>query len=159
MALFVGTHVNKVDKKGRVSVPATFRATLVKLNGESDFNGFVLRPSSKHAALEAMTMGQLDTLADRLDAEADMFSDEYDILRAALFASAHPVAYDPEGRVILPQELLDHAGIAEEVAFVGLGRTFEIWAPEAARSRTSASISDMRARALTLRPPQPAVKA
>jgi MraZ protein len=158
MALFVGTHVNKVDTKGRVSVPASFRAALAKLNEGNEFNGFVLRPSSKHAALEAMTMKQLDDLAERLDAETDMFSDEYDTLRSALFANSHPVGYDGEGRVILPQELLDYAGVTKEIAFVGMGRTFEIWAPSAARSRNQTSLTDMRIRGLTLRPTPPAAK-
>ncbi len=159
MALFVGTHVNKVDKKGRVSVPAAFRAALAKLNEGNDFVGCVLRPSSKHPALEAMTMKQLEELADRLEAEADMFSDEYDTMRSALFANSHPVAFDGEGRAILPLELLEYAGVTEELAFVGMGRTFEIWSPVAARTRNQTSLIEMRTRGLTLRPTPPAPRA
>ena len=61
----------------------------------------------------------------------DMFSDEHDTLTAALFANAQQLAFDGEGRVVLPESLISHAALAEQAAFVGRGPLFEIWNPDA----------------------------
>lgn len=86
--------------------------------------------------IEAWPAGAFSRLTQPLD-RLDMFSDEHDDLAAALYADAYPLDPDREGRIIIPDFLREHAGITESavVAFMGVGRTFQIWEPEAARQR------------------------
>ena len=125
MGLFLSTYVNRIDRKGRVSVPAAFRAELANLS----FGGIVLFPAINSRALEGSGIDRLEELSTRIDALPE-FSDERDAL-SSIFADAHQVPFDGEGRVILPPELCEHAGIVLEggVAFVGAGRTFQVWDP------------------------------
>ena len=126
MAVFLSTYENKIDKKGRVSVPASFRAILSR----QEFQGVVIFPSHKYPALEACGMDRMETLSASVDA-LDVFSDEQDQLGTAIFADAHPVTFDADGRVNLPQNLAEHAGITDKALFVGAGPIFRIWEPTA----------------------------
>ncbi|HUC11579.1 MAG TPA: division/cell wall cluster transcriptional repressor MraZ [Stellaceae bacterium] len=121
--MFLSTYVNKVDRKGRVSVPATFRTTL----SAQRFPGIVVFPSFKYPALEANSFEWMEELAARLDT-LDMFSDEHENLEM-LFASSRELPFDTEGRIALPLDLAEHAAITESVAFVGAGRNFQLWEP------------------------------
>jgi MraZ protein len=123
VALFLSTHVNKVDRKGRVSVPATFRATLA----EQRSPGIFVFRSFRFDALEAGGYGRMEEIADRLRG-LDEFSEEYENL-SAMLPDAQELPFDPEGRVILPQRLAEYAHITEQAAFVGLGHSFQIWEP------------------------------
>jgi MraZ protein len=124
LALFLSTFVNKVDRKGRVSVPASFRTALTGLS----FPGVVIFRSFKLAALEGSGIDRMEEMSSRIDA-LDEFSEDRDAL-AAIFADAQQLAFDGEGRIVLPPTLAEHAGISENAAFVGLGRTFQIWEPQ-----------------------------
>lgn len=137
MALFLSTFVNKVDRKGRVSVPATFRAALVS----QSFNGIVAFRSFKHPAIDGNGMDRLEMMSASLET-VEQFSEDYDSL-AAIFAEAQQLSFDGEGRIVLTESLIEHAGITESAAFVGLGPTFQIWEPE----RHKAHQAEMRDRA------------
>ena len=126
MALFIDTFVNKIDRKGRVSVPATFRATLA----EQTFQGIVAFPSFKLQALQCAGMDWMQSLIDSTQ-NVDLFSQEHDDLTASLFADAKQLAFDGEGRIMLPEVLCAHAKLTEAAAFAGRGRYFEIWEPKA----------------------------
>lgn len=139
MALFIDTFVNKVDRKGRVSVPATFRAALAG----QEFHGVIAFPSFKYKAIQCAGMDWMQSLSKNVS-QVDLFSDEHDDLSATLFSDAKQLAFDGEGRVVLPDSLVVHAHLAEEVAFVGRGRTFEIWEP----ARFATHKADARRRAL-----------
>jgi transcriptional regulator MraZ len=124
VALFLSTYVNKVDRKGRVSVPATFRATLATQR----FPGVVVWPSYKFPALEACDIERMEELVDRQDLLTP-YTDDFENF-GALLADAQQLPFDSEGRIVLPEILAQHAAITENAAFVGQGRTFQIWAPE-----------------------------
>jgi MraZ protein len=126
MALFIDTFINKIDRKGRVSVPASYRAALA---GQV-FQGIVAFPSFKHPAIQCSGMDWMTALTETVN-KVDLFSDEHDDLTASLFADAKQLAFDGEGRIMLPESLAQHAAIGEAAAFVGRGHTFEIWQPEA----------------------------
>jgi MraZ protein len=153
MTQFLGTHQNRLDAKGRVSIPAAFRAAL-RTNGETNCNGngttqLVLRPSHKHSCIEAWPNAEFQALAAPLD-RLYLFSEEHDDLASALYADAYPVESDKEGRIVLPDALIAHAGLGEAVVFMGLGRIFQIWEPEAAVRRRAEARERARARSLTL---------
>lgn len=143
MTLFVSTIVNKVDRKGRVSVPAQWRAALAS----QSFAGVVCFPSFTHGCLEGMGMDRLEKMAESLD-RLDMFSVEQDDMTQLIFAAARQLSFDTEGRILLPEDFLAHAGISESAAFVGRGRTFQIWEPDAQR----AAMADSMRRASATRP-------
>jgi MraZ protein len=124
MALFIDTFINRVDRKGRVSVPATYRAALT---GQA-FHGVVAFPSFKYKAIQCAGMDWMEGLSANVN-QVDLFSDEHDDLTATLFADAKQLSFDGEGRIVLPASLAEHAGITDEAAFVGRGPSFEIWQP------------------------------
>ena len=124
MAVFTGTHINKLDKKGRVSVPATFRAQLAT----DAFQGVVLLPSFTDAALEGMDHKRLEQIADAAD-DLAAFSPEQNQINSLIFADSRPLTWDSEGRIVLPEDLIAYARMTEAVAFVGKGRTFQLWEP------------------------------
>ncbi|MGH7089635.1 MAG: division/cell wall cluster transcriptional repressor MraZ, partial [Stellaceae bacterium] len=125
VALFLSTHTNKVDRKGRVSVPATFRAALA----DQSYAGIVLFPNINSRALEGSGMDRMEDLNRRLEALPE-FSEERDAL-SAIFADTQQLPFDGEGRILLPPEFCEHAGIVLEggATFVGNGATFQIWEP------------------------------
>jgi MraZ protein len=126
MALFIDTFVNKIDRKGRVSVPATFRAALA----EQPFQGIVAFPSFQLQALHCAGMDWMQSLIESTQ-NVDLFSQEHDDLTAALFPDAKQLPFDGEGRIMLPEALCAHARLTETAAFAGRGRYFEIWEPQA----------------------------
>ncbi len=124
MALFLSTYTNRVDKKGRVSVPAPFRQAVAP----TQFQGLILLPSSKQPCIDGLDMDRMQALSESLD-QMDFLSDDRDALAHALFADSHMIAFDGDGRISLPRDLMEAAGITDEAAFVGIGRTFQIWDP------------------------------
>jgi MraZ protein len=126
MALFLSTYSNKVDKKGRVSVPANFRLALQK----EDFQGIVVYSSFVNESIEACGMERMARLSESIDS-LDPYSEERDAFAATILGGSFQLPFDGEGRIILPESLMSGAGISEQAVFVGKGATFEIWAPGA----------------------------
>ncbi|MFO1189120.1 MAG: division/cell wall cluster transcriptional repressor MraZ [Alphaproteobacteria bacterium] len=150
MALFLSTFINAIDRKGRVSVPAPFRAAL------GSQNGIVVFRSYKAAALEGSGIDLMERLGAGLD-RLELFSDDRDDLAATIFADCHQLPIDGEGRVVLPKDLLTFAEIADKAAFVGRGPTFQIWEPSAFARFQAEARARSRERKLTLKlePPTP----
>ncbi len=146
MALFVGTVVNKVDRKGRVSVPATFRAAL----GEMAAHGIYVFPSYRQPMIEACGQDFMAKISEGLY-NFDMFSEEQDSLASSILGDAHPLSLDGEGRIMLPQDLREHAGITDRAAFVGQGPRFQIWEPERLAAHKAEARERARREGLTLR--------
>lgn len=146
MGLFLSTFMNKVDKKGRVSVPATFRATL----SQQPFQGIIAYRSFTAACVEGCGMDFMERLSESTQDFA-AFSPEQEDISALIFADARQLSWDPEGRIVLPEDVMVHAGITELCAFVGKGQTFQIWNPETYK----AVEAEIRARALKTRPTLP----
>ncbi len=126
MELFLSTFVNRVDRKGRVSVPATFRSTLA--THVCHPNQVVLSPSFKYEAIDGTGSDHLTEMMEGLNT-LDQYSDRRDDL-ALVFAESRSLQIDGEGRIVLPDELKGHAQIEDEVAFVGLGTMFQLWEPQ-----------------------------
>ncbi len=148
MALFLSTYVNKLDRKGRISVPAPFRSALA---GHS-FNGIVAYRLFKYDALECCGMGRMEAMGRRLES-LEQFSEEYDNLQT-LFSDAIELAFDGEGRIVLPEPLRDFAKITDTAAFVGVGSTFQIWEPGAYEEVKKVKRAQLRLNPVSL-PPEP----
>ena len=145
MGVFTGTHTNKVDKKGRVSVPKTFRALF---DGEP-FQGVYVFPSFRQPTLEACPESFMERIVDSLE-DLALFSDEQDDL-SIIVESAQRLAFDPEGRIVVPDEFRAEAGIDAEIAFVGRGRTFQMWDPASYTAARKPAFERAKARGLTLK--------
>ena len=154
MPLFNGTYVQNFDAKGRVSIPASFRAALRAgaVNPIPQAEGpvsipLVLRPSEKARCIEAMTEERHQSLAAELE-KLDPLSEEYDALATVLFADAYPIETDKEGRIIVHDALLAFAGISRSasVAFVGMGTRFQLWHPDSVPARKAEAQEAYRAR-------------
>jgi len=141
----IGRYVNKIDKKGRVSVPKPFRDAFA----DQSFAGIFAYPSFKFPAIEASGETFIERVAASLD-DLDMFSDEQDDLAAVILENAHSLPFDPEGRVILPKDLVEHAGLKDEAVFVGRGTRFRIWAPDAYEQHRTEAFENARRRGATL---------
>ena len=125
MNIFLSKYINKIDKKGRVSVPAGYRSVLAS----ERFNGVVVYPSFKNKCIEACSMSRLEELS-KIIQNLDPYSEERDAFETIILGEAVQVQFDNEGRVILPSYLMEQVGISEQACFVGKGLVFEIWHPE-----------------------------
>ena len=124
MALFLSTFTNKIDAKGRVSVPAQFRSAL----SNQDFSGIVVYESFINECIEGCDISRIKRLSDSID-NLDPFSEERDAFATTILGGAIQLAVDGDGRVVLPENLLKKMAIKDKALFVGKGPTFEIWNP------------------------------
>jgi MraZ protein len=118
----------------------------------------VLFPSFRVPALDGSGSNYVEEMNDRLET-LDQFSDEHENI-SLLFAEAHPLTMDGEGRIVLPEPLKEHANITTDVAFVGLGAMFQMWEPRlyaehrsAVRERSRQQRTTLPARGATARRP------
>ena len=140
MSLFLSSYENRLDTKGRVSVPAAFRASI----GSEKFPGVVLYRSFTNNCIEGLSMSRMEQLVAATD-KMGVFDSELDDLSAMLFADARPLTFDVTGRIVIPADLLKHAGITDTAVFVGRGTSFQIWNPDAFRAAQEKSLNNLRA--------------
>jgi len=124
--LFLSTYHNRIDKKGRVSIPAQFRAVLAAQQSE----GIVAYASPINAAVEACGMQRIMKFNQRVE-RFEPYSPERDAFSAMLYGDSVQLAFDTEGRVLLPPQLVEFARLKEQVTIVGKGEIFELWEPAA----------------------------
>ena len=123
--MFLSSYENKLDKKGRVSVPANFRSHLSSLG----YNGFITYPSFNHEALEACSQDRIEKLSNTIDS-LNPFEEKRDFFATSVLSESMSLIFDSEGRVLISEKLLSHAKIKINILFVGLGKTFQIWEPK-----------------------------
>ena len=140
MDLFVSNYTLKIDAKGRVSVPAPFRATLSR----DGFDGLYCYPALDKPALDAGGNALLQDIGALIE-RFPPFSDEREQFSAALFGTSETLKIDGEGRVALTDSLKAHAGISSEISFVGMGHKFQIWEPGRFRAELAEATEKVRA--------------
>ena len=122
MDRFVSNVTLRLDSKGRVSIPASFRSVL----GRDGFDGLYCYPALALPAIDAggnALMSEIEALIARYAP----FSDQRERFAIALYGTSETLKIDGEGRVMLSETLKRHAGISDSVTFVGLGHKFQIW--------------------------------
>ncbi len=122
--MFLSTYENKLDKKGRVSVPASFRSHLSNLG----YNGVVCYPSFNNQCIEAWSQDRIEKISNTIDA-LNPFEEKKDFFATSILSESVNLQFDGEGRISIPEKLLKHAKIKNSVLFVGQGTTFQIWEP------------------------------
>jgi len=120
--LFLDTVINKVDAKGRVSLPADYRSIVKELGSE-----IVCYRSLTTPCIEGCTEDLLEKLATEIENSTDFFSETQDDLTNLIFGDAKRYTFDSTGRIMLSEKLLKHAEITDSAVFVGKGRKFQIW--------------------------------
>ena len=119
--LFLGSHTNKIDAKGRIATPADFRKAL----DLEAFSGFVCVPSLTGPFLDCGGLDLLTRIQARID-RMDPYDPDRDAMEIALMGRARKLPLDKDGRTILPKIFLDHARLNGEACFVGRGDYFQI---------------------------------
>ncbi len=145
MTQFVGTHFGKLDRKGRISVPAPFRAELEA----ADTSHLVFRISHQHPCIEARSRAVFQHMLNSILA-LEHFSEDRETLEAGLIADSTMLRLDGEGRLVLPDAMVEELGLTENVAFLGKGDRFEIWDAEAAKKHVAEAKARVREKRLTL---------
>lgn len=144
MAVFLSSFVNKIDKKGRVSVPASFRAVL-----GVDAPGIVVFRSLQHDALDGCSIAHLELLSQSLE-KLDLPPETFELIETTIFGGSVQIPFDSEGRVTLPAHLAGAVGISDEVAFVGRRKTFQLWNPAKLAQHDAAARSAAQAKDISL---------
>jgi len=131
MQLFLSNSTNRIDRKGRVSVPAQFRAVLSAQNSPGQV---VLFPSRDVKALDGCSLSWIETLSESVD-DPDIDPEEREAIELLVFARLKMIPIDPDGRIVVPEDMIAYAGLDEQAVFVGRRHTFQIWSPEELEAR------------------------
>ena len=140
MDRFVSHYGLRLDAKGRVSVPAAFRAVLAR----DGFDGLYCYPALDRPALDGGGNALLAEI-EALISGFTPYSDEREQFSLALYGTSETLKIDGEGRVMLSESLKMHAGITEAAVFVGLGHKFRIWEPGRFRAELTEATDKVRA--------------
>ena len=122
--MFLSTYENKIDKKGRVSVPASFRSHLSNLG----YNGVICYPSFNNQSIEAWPQDRMEKISSTIEA-LNPFEEKKDYFATSILSESMNLQFDSEGRISPSIKLLKHAKIKNSMLFVGQGKTFQIWEP------------------------------
>ena len=122
--MFLSTYENKLDKKGRVSVPASYRSYLSNLG----YNGIVCFPSFNNQCIESWPQDRIEKISNTIDS-LNPFEEKKDYFATSVLSESISLQFDSEGRILLSSKLLKHAKIKKSMLFVGQGKTFQIWEP------------------------------
>ena len=123
--MFLSTYENKLDKKWRVSVPASFRSHLASMG----YNGVICYPSFNNTSIEGCSQNRIEKISDSIDTLSP-FEEKRDIFATSVLSESINLQFDSEGRISLSKKLLNHAKIKETMLFVGQGKIFQIWDPK-----------------------------
>ena len=106
-------------------MPAGFRSYLTSMG----YNGVICYPSFNNPAIEGGSQNRIEKLSDSIDS-LNPFEEKRDIFATSVLAESVNLQFDSEGRISIPDELLNHAKIKQTMLFVGQGATFQIWDPK-----------------------------
>ena len=122
--MFFFSFENKLDKKGRGFVPASFRSHLSNLG----YNGIICYPSFNNQSIEAWPQERIEKISNSIDS-LNPFEEKRDFFATSILSESINLQFDSEGRISLTTKLLKHAKIKNSMVFVGQGKTFQIWEP------------------------------
>lgn len=137
---FTGNIDAKVDEKGRVFVPSSFRKILQK----EEAQGLVLRRDVFQSCLVLYPQTVWDAQVDAITARTNMFDRKgRDALRKFV-AGAEAISLDSGGRMLIPRRYMEEVGIQNDVRFIGVDNVIELWSKQKAESllEESADLGD-----------------
>ena len=119
--MFYGEYRHTVDDKCRLSIPSRFRTIL---QGDENDTFYLTRGLDKCVLL--CTKGKWQELESTFTKHS-LTNQAARFFKRAFYSGANPSSFDKQGRITLPQNLLDYAGIKREVVIVGVSDAIEIW--------------------------------
>lgn len=141
---FVSTFTNRLDSKGRVSIPAAFRLVLTR----DGFEGLYCCPTLDRRAVDAGGKLLRDKIRQSLS-QFEPFSEEHEQLSTTLIGDSEILKIDQDGRTVLTDAILEHAGVSDQITFVGQGFKFQMWEPKrfaAYREEAKDRVRELRSR-------------
>ncbi len=123
---FITTFAGTLDAKGRVCIPAPWRQVLTA----QETTGVYVCPSLDGDSLIGFGSELMNSELKRLETMDPVYSEDYETF-SHLVSYSNQLPIDENGRVRLPDDLIQAAGLKDKVVFVGMGIKFEIWNPEA----------------------------
>ena len=106
-------------------MPASFRSYLNNLG----YNSVICYPSFNNPSIEGCSQSRIEKLSNSIDS-LNPFEEKRDIFATSVLSESISLQFDSEGRISLPERLLNHAKIKQTMIFVGQGKTFQIWEPK-----------------------------
>ena len=116
--MLIGQYYTRLTEKGRCALPKKFRSQL----GDK-----AIIAKWYEGCLVLVSKEKWDELKLRLTGEAKLVISPVRDIDRFIMASAFEIGLDSQGRFVLPESLIDYAGIQDEVVFAGLGDRVEIW--------------------------------
>ena len=138
---FRGESVQKVDAKGRVSIPAHFRRVLEE--GDPNWSEgkspefIIVYGDHRRSFLECFTIDAANEVDERI-ARMPRGSVKRRAMEQLFNGQSMPATVDETGRIVLPSKLRQKIGIDAEAYFMAMGDTFQIWKPETFGSHDTA---------------------
>ncbi len=123
--LYIGEYACKVDDKGRVALPASFRA-----NSTTSELQFTLKKDLFFDCLVLYTMSEWEKQVADMDSKLDPYNPADISLRRKFFRDATVVEVDASGRILIPKRLWELIGVEKEVVFAGQNTKIEIWSKQ-----------------------------
>ena len=127
---FTGNIDAKTDQKGRVFLPAAFRRILM----ENGVRGLVLRRDVFQQCLVLYPLSVWDEMVDSITQHTNPFDRKGRENLRRFVADSENVSMDSDGRILIPRRYLLAARIEQEVRFIGMDNTIEIWNRQAAEA-------------------------
>ena len=140
-SLFLDTIYGKVDAKGRVSIPADYRAVIGAQKSE-----LVLYVSPSSPCIEGVCLSVFEQMADKIDDTFGLFSEQQSDLTSLIFSQAKVFQPDSTGRILLTPKLIKHAELKDAAVFIGRGKTFQLWNPRLYEKEQKKALARLKTR-------------
>jgi DNA-binding transcriptional regulator/RsmH inhibitor MraZ len=98
--MFLSTYKNKLDRKGGVSVPASFRSHLSNLG----YNGIICYPSFNNSSIKACSKEKIEKISSTIEL-LNPFEEKKDFFATSILAESSNLQFDSEGRIYLSSKL------------------------------------------------------
>jgi len=129
---FLGQFRNRIDGKGRLSVPGSFRRKL-----DPNDNGTFVLQKGMDSTIEVHPLSEYSDTWDRQHKNLPRYQKRSRLVRLMRYGFAGEVNLDSQGRILVPRPMLEDAGIKDEAVVVGFGEYFEVWEPKRFEERAA----------------------
>ncbi|MBN2350611.1 MAG: division/cell wall cluster transcriptional repressor MraZ [Bacteroidales bacterium] len=127
MTNFIGEYTCKLDSKGRILFPSTFKKQMDQ--GAQD--KFVIKKDIFVHCLTLYTMQEWEKQIEILNGKINRYNGEHNEFVRRFYKGAAEVTLDGNNRLLLPKRLLDNIGAEKEIVLAGQNARIEIWTKEA----------------------------
>ena len=117
---FIGIYFYSMDSKNRLAIPAKFRASL---QGQKE----IILSQGLEGCLNLYPSEAWVKLTEKLESFPLKNKVEQRAFKRMLFASASNIEFDEEGRILVPQHLVQYGQLNRDIVVIGLGEKIEIW--------------------------------